>query len=219
MTEQAYPWDTPDRASYSHYNHLLTEAAQARYVLAAHYVEDCAHIVEIGGSRTPITRFVKRPPESILVLDPKMQAFHAETLRGLPCRVDHLRRTFQAHDFALPAGSYGLVILGLSLKHFADLPASESDPNAPAHIPADAPDWRKLIGLIDNARISVIEHPVGWELGEREIDAILAQTATRVKLELVLDLGENEGEDTPYPRRRLLVLEPAPGDLAPGESA
>ncbi len=214
MIEQAYPWDAPDRAAYAHYNHLLTEAAQARYVLAAHYVAGCEHILEIGGSRTPITKFVDRPPKSILVLDPKMDPFHAETLRGLPCRVDHLRTTFQAHDIALEPGTYGLVILGLSLKHFADLPASADDANAPAEIPADAPDWRKLIGLIDNAQVSVIEHPLGWDLGQREIDAILAQTATRVKMELVLDLGENEGEDTPYPRRRLLVLEPAPRESA-----
>jgi len=196
MADPARPWDEPDRASYAHFNYFLTEAAQARYVLAAHYLRGCEHVVEIGGSRTPITKYLTHLPSSVLVVDPKMAEYHGTVLHGRACRIDHVRSTFQAYPFALTRGRYGLVILGLSLKHFADGPDDRSR------------DWDKLIGLVDGARISVIEFARDWNLGRREAETIVDRTATEILMRLDLDLGENEGEETPFPRRRFMVLAP-----------
>ncbi len=206
MARQTYPWDEPDRAAYPHFNYFLTEAAQARYVLAAHYLKGCEHIVEIGGSRTPITKFIDPPPASIVVVDPKMAPFHAESLAGRPCRVDHVRTTFQAHDFELAGREYGLVILGLSLKHFGEQFGEAAD--------SASPGWRKLIALVRGARTAVIEYALDWELGRREAEAIVAGSGCRTVMRLDLDLGDNEGEDTPFRRRRFMVLEPGESGAA-----
>jgi len=51
--------------------HLSGPAADVRQVLAAHFVRDCPHIVEIGGHRKPITGFLTHAPLSVLSVDPK----------------------------------------------------------------------------------------------------------------------------------------------------
>lgn len=83
------------------HNYLLSEALQSRYVLATHFVSDCRHIVEIGGSQTPITKFVKRTPESITVIDPQIDPFCADIHNGIPCKVNHIPIAIQGYDLKL----------------------------------------------------------------------------------------------------------------------
>lgn len=192
-----YPWETPDRSTWPDLNYLLTEAARARYVLAAHYVRECEHVVEIGGFKTPVTGFLTRIPRSVLVVDPKIEAFHADTLRGRPCEVRHVRARFQEHDFRLAPGSTGLVILGCSIKYFSEEPAVREA------------EWSKLAGLMEGARVTVLEYPLGWELGADNVETLTSRVAVRRRLSIDLDIGDNPGIDTPYHRRRFLVLEPA----------
>ncbi len=196
MTQENFPWDAPETESYPDLNYLLSEAAQSRYVLAEHYLRDCETIVEIGGFKTPITKFVTTPKRRILVLDPKMPEFHAETLLGRPCRVDHLRARFQDFTFDLKPRSYGLVILGLSLKYFTD-------------DGAESGEWTGLVNLIDNARLSVIEFPLAWDLGRQEVDFLLERTKTTVRFQVDLDFTESPGFDTDFHLRRFMVLDPA----------
>lgn len=201
MDEPAYPWERVERETHAYYNHLLTPAGEARYVLAAHYVRDCPHLVEIGGFKTPITRYVEPGTHrSITVLDPKMTPFETDALHGAPCRVRHLRTVFQAHDDWPAPGSYGLVILGLSIKHFSD------DPDA------EAAEWSRLVRLIDGARVSVIEYPVAWDLSVQEVDRILDATRTRPRLSIDMDMARSPGfEGAEFHLRRFLVLDPEPG--------
>ncbi len=193
--EQIYPWDSHDSGSYPDMAYLLSEAAQARYVLAAHYVKDCQRIVEIGGFKTPITKFLTTTPESVLVLDPKIEEFHADHLYGSPCRVDHIPAKFQQFDFNLEMYSYGLILLGCSIKYFSN---EEDARNA---------EWSKLVGLIDSAEVTVLEFALDWALGRNTADALTRQTATRVKVCFDLDLTDSGGMDTAYNKRRFMVLQ------------
>lgn len=197
MSQPRYPWETVEAETHSYYNHLLTPAAEARYVLAAHYLRDCPHLVEIGGFKTPITKFVEPGAHrSITVLDPKMEAFEADELYGAPCRVRHLRAVFQAHRDWPAAGSYGLTILGLSIKHFSDDPKAE------------AAEWSHLVALIDGAAVSVIEYPVEWDLAAQEVERILAATRTRARLSIDMDMTRNPGFEDAHRLRRFMVLDP-----------
>lgn len=191
-----YPWDRNDPDSYPEMAYLLSEAAQARYVLAAHYVSDCEKIVEIGGFKTPITKFLTTTPKSILVLDPKIEEFHTDYLYGSPCQVDHIATTFQRFDFNLQKYSYGLVLLGCSIKHFGD---EEETKNT---------QWTKLVDLVDRAQITVLEFAVDWAPGRDTVDALTCKTTTRTKVQFDLDLSDSHDMDTPYKKRRFLVLQP-----------
>ena len=118
MSARRYPWQIIDRSTYPDMNYLLSEGARARYVLAAHYVRDQPQIVEIGGFKTPITAFLTRIPERVLVVDPLISEYHGHELHGEPCRIEHLATTFQRHTFDLEPGAYGLVLLGALYETF-----------------------------------------------------------------------------------------------------
>ena len=192
------PLHGKDSRPRSHGDYFATDAARARYVLAAHYMKRCDHVVEIGGGGNPITNFMTTTPESILVVDPKISEYHAETLRGEPCRVDHVRSTFQAQEFDLRDRTFGLVILGLSLKHFGDAG------------PEEAGSWRKFILMVNAARVTVMEFACAWDLGRRQADTVLRQAAVGITMRLDMDWGDNHGVPTAFARRRFLVLEPWP---------
>lgn len=190
------PWQQLDDGSYSDMSYLTCEAAQARYVLAAWYLRGCPHVLEIGGFKTPVTGFLDYSPQSVQVLDPKMPEWHGGELNGKPCRIDHLPVRFQDHDPGLEPGSYGLVILGCSMKYFSD---DEDERRR---------EWSKLIGLINGARITVLEYPVDWGLSNENVAQILEGSDTTVRMRLDLDLAASEGMDTPYTLRRFMVLVP-----------
>jgi hypothetical protein len=197
MNTDTYPWDAYGPGFEDAIGYLLTDAAQARYVLAAHYVRDCRHIVEIGGYKTPITKFVTKVPDSILVLDPQVDEFRADTLYGESCRVDHVAKPFQDYGFEAPAGGYGLVILGVSLRFF-------SKDQTKKKVELDC-----ILAAIAGADIAVLEYSIDWKRGEENVEQILATARGRVRLSIDLDLGDNEGmTDTCY-KRRFMVVEPS----------
>lgn len=200
MLTEAYPWEAYAPGYDDLFGYLLTDAAQARYVLAAHYVRDCDHIVEIGGYKVPITNFVTTVPKSILVLDPATDAFHSDALYGQPCRVDHVTKTFQDHDFEVEAGTYGLVVIGLSLKFF-------SKDEALMEV-----EWARLVELINGAQLSVLETPVNCERGENNIAHVLDVCDVRVKVRLDLDICANAGVHPDYCTRQFMVLVPDGAD-------
>jgi hypothetical protein len=49
-------------------------------VLAAHYLRNCEHVVEIGGHERPITSFLTHHPRSVTSVDPKTPALEARHL-------------------------------------------------------------------------------------------------------------------------------------------
>lgn len=182
--------------AYPDMDYLVTEAAQTRCVIAAHFVRDCAHVVEIGGFKTPISLYLTGRHDSVTVFDPLMNDYQARTLNGKPCRVRHVSRSFQDAEIELEPGSYGLVMLGCSLKHFSDAPRERER------------QWRRLAGIVERAGVAVIEAAVDWRLGRAALDRLGSLPAMQRRVCLDMDLRGNPGMDTNHYRRRLLVLSP-----------
>lgn len=182
--------------AYPDMDYLTTEAAQTRCVIAAHFVRDCPHVVEIGGFSTPITMYLTGAHESVTVFDPLMRDYEAGSLNGAPCRLRHVSRSFQASDFDFEPGSYGLVMLGSSLKHFSDDAAERER------------QWTRLAGIVERARVAVVEGAVDWPLGRAALERLGSLRSMRTRVSLDMDLCGNPRMDTDHYRRRLLVLAP-----------
>lgn len=172
--------------------HLSGQGATLRQVFAAHFLRECAHVLEIGGHLRPVTSYLTHAPLSVTCIDPKSDPYESETLNGNPCRVRHIARKFQEVEYDYAPQSYGLVLLGYSLKPFG-----RRDPIGDL-----------LFSLVDNARLVVIDHAPALERGASQIPQILARPSIRIRTMVDLRLHDPEIVDTPYADRRLHVLEP-----------
>ncbi|MBL8905481.1 MAG: hypothetical protein JNM20_02275 [Rhizobiales bacterium] len=173
--------------------HLSGPAAEIRQVLAAHFVRDCPHVVEIGGHLRPVTPYLKHRPLSVLSIDPKTAPLETDTLNGHPCRVRHLNRKFQDHDYGdYEPGTYGLVLLGMSLKPFG-----KREVQGPL-----------FFSLIDNARIIVLDYPPALERSVAIAPSIVERPGLRTTVSLELTLNDTQISGLPFARRRFIVLEP-----------
>jgi hypothetical protein len=170
--------------------HLAGRAAEARQVLAAHYLKECAHIVEIGGAGLPITHFLTHQPQSVMVIDPKIVAFEADTLNGSLCRVRHVAAKFQAVALDVEPGTYGLALIGLSLKPFGRRPALDES----------------LLRLVREARIVVIDYAVQLERAHGQWPALLAASEHDTIVDLAMRLDDPHFSASGYAERRLIVL-------------
>lgn len=173
--------------------HLSGSAAAVRQVLAAHFVRDCPHIVEIGGHIRPVTDFLTHQPLSVLSVDPKTPAYEAETLHGHRCKVLHVPKKFQEVDYDYAPRSYGLVLLGYSLKPFG----------------TREPLGQLLFSLIDNAKVVVIEYPPQLERATSQVPSIVSRPSLTVHCSFELDLHDEAIAGTPFSRRQFYVLHPA----------
>jgi hypothetical protein len=173
--------------------HLAGPAAVVRQVVAAHFVSDCRHIVEIGGHLRPVTAFLTHAPDSVVVADPKVEPYEAEELNGRPCKVRHIARKFQEVTFDAPRGAYGLVLLGYSLKSFG----------------TRQPLGEALFKLIDNAWTIVLEYTPALERAASQVPHILARPTVRVRCTIEFTLDDPHIHGSPFARRRLIVLDPA----------
>ncbi len=164
-----------------------------RQVVAAHFVSDCRHVVEIGGHLRPVTPFLTHGPDSVIVVDPKVEPYEADRLNGRACKVRHIARKFQEVSFDAPRGEYGLVLLGYSLKAFG----------------TREPLGQTLFGLIDNARTVVLEYPPALERAANQVPRILARPTVKVRCTIEFTLDDPQIHGSPFARRRLIVLDPA----------
>jgi len=164
-----------------------------RQVMAAYFVSDCRHVVEIGGHLRPVTPLLTHAPDSVVVVDPKVVPYEAEDLNGHPCKVRHIARKFQDVSFDAPRGEYGLILLGYSLKPFG----------------TRQPLGQSLFDLIDNARTVVLEYPPALERASSQIPHILARPTARVRCTIEFTLDDREIRGSPFARRRLIVIDPA----------
>lgn len=183
-----------DPEGFPDMDYLTTEAAQTRCVIAAHFVRDCPHVVEIGGFRTPVSLYLTGVHESVTVFDPLMREYEADSLNGAPCRVRHVSRSFQEAGIDFEPGSYGLVMLGASLKHFSGDPKEQER------------QWDRLAAMVTGAGVAVIEAAVDWRLGRAALDRLGSLPSLRTRVCLDMDLSHNAGMDSDHCRRRLLVL-------------
>jgi hypothetical protein len=173
---------------------LSGPGAPIRQVIAAYFVRDCPHVIEIGGHIRPITNYLTHSPLSVLSVDPKTPPFEAEQLNGKPCRVRHLTRMFQAVNYDYETGSYGLVLLGYSLK-----PRGHREPID-----------QLLFNLIDNANTVVLEYtPADNIRASSQVPSILSRPSLRILCEFEITIDDARISGTPYRRRRFHVLKPA----------
>jgi hypothetical protein len=173
--------------------HLSGPAAAIRQVLAAYFVRDCPHVIEIGGHARPITGYLTHRPLSVLSIDPKTAPFEAEMLNGHPCRVRHIQRKFQEIDYDYAPLTYGLVLLGYSLKPFGER----------------EPLGQLLFSLVDNARTTVIEYPPELERAALQVPVIIGRPSVKVECSFELVLNDDAIAGSPYPKRQFHVLQPA----------
>ena len=178
------------------WGYLDTEAFQARYVLAAHFVRHARHVVEIGGYRDNlITNFLTGAHESVSVfsLDAEFEPRDGDTLNGRPCRIRHVRDYFQNHRH--PTDGLAVVALGLEI-----------------HGGIDA-----FHGLVRDAATTVVEIPVDHRPSVDCLEALRAQVPLRVRCQINLDLSPNEAAlrdelrahsmNPPFWRRHVYVLD------------
>ena len=173
--------------------HLSGPASLVRHAMAAHFVTDCAHIVEIGGHLRPVTPYLTHRPQSVTVIDPKVVPYCAAELNGHPCRVRHVAKKFQDVDIAAPPGEYGLIILGCSLKPYG----------------AKEPVGEALFQLIDRAKVTVIEYSPALERAASQVPHLLDRGTLTVRCTIDLTLDDELICGSAYAVRRFSVLDPA----------
>lgn len=177
--------------------HLAGPASEVRQALAAHFVRDCEHILEIGGHLLPITGYLTHFPRSVTSIDPKTPAFAAEELNGRPCKVRHVSRKFQEVELDYEPGSYALVLLGYSLKPFGSRDAM----------------GERLLALADNARRIVLDYAPALQRAAAAVPQLLRRPGLAELCSFDLTLNDPAIAASPYAVRRFHVLEriSAPG--------
>lgn len=173
--------------------HLSGPAAAIRQVLAAHFVRGCPHVLEIGGHMRPVTGYLTHAPLSVTSIDPKTAEYEADELNGRPCRVRHIARKFQDVELDFAPRSYGLVLLGYSLKPFGKR----------------EPLGKLMFSLLDNASVVVIDYTPEFERAASQVPSILARPTLTSYCSFELKLEDPEIAATPYARRRFHVLHPS----------
>jgi len=167
---------------------LASPAAALRQVLAAHALRHCPHVIEIGGAGLPITGFLTHHPASVTVVDPKLPAHEADTLNGALCRLRHIPAKLQEVAIA-PAGPYGLVLLGLSLKPFGRRAATPPE----------------LLALAAGAAVLVIDYALELERAQGQIGALTATRNDTPAIDLALTIHDEALRAAGFDRRRFLV--------------
>ncbi|MET0943016.1 MAG: hypothetical protein ABWY13_16805 [Mesorhizobium sp.] len=193
MDPMTFEAASPSAGAREDLPHLAGPAAAIRQVLAAHFLRDCPHVVEIGGHTRPITGYLTHRPLSVLSVDPKTDPFEEEELNGHPCRVRHIAQKFQQVTYDYAPRSYGLVLLGYSLKPFG----------------MHEPLGQLLFSLIDNARTVVIEYPPALDRATSQVPAIISRPNLRIYCSFELLLDDEAIAGSPYAKRQFYVLLPA----------
>jgi hypothetical protein len=178
------------------WGYLDTEPFQARYVLAAHFVRESRHVVEIGGyRRNVITSFLTGHHESVTVysLDAEFEPLERESLNGRPCRVRHIQDFFQGNDYP----KNGLAVVALGLEIHGDVTAFHE--------------------LVRAATIAVLEIPVDHAPSIECLDGVITAVNPKIRARVSMDLSPNEpalrdelretNMNRPFWRRDLYVLE------------
>lgn len=193
MDMKTFQTASPPAGTGEGLSHLSGPSAAIRQVVAAHFLRDCPHIVEIGGHLTPITGYLTHHPQSVLSVDPKTEAYEADELNGHPCRVRHVARKFQEIAYDHAPRSYGLVLLGYSLKPFG----------------RREPLGELLFSLIDNAKVVVVDYAPDLDRAASQVPAIVERPTLAVHCSFELSLEDEKIAGSPYAKRRFFVLHPA----------
>ncbi len=172
--------------------HLSGPGAPVRQVMAAHFLRDCPHIIEIGGAGLPIARFLTHHPKSVRVIDPKITAYRADRLNGQPCDVEYIPKKLQAVALDPLPEPYGLVILGLSLKPFGMQGAI--DP--------------RLLSWIDRAQLVVIDYPIQRDRSMEQLPQLIGRGTLTEIVRIKMQIEDAVFRSSEFSERYFLVLKP-----------
>ena len=173
--------------------HLSGPGSPVRQVMAAHFLRDCDDVIEIGGAGLPISRYLTHHPRSVTIIDPKIEAYEADTLNGQPCHVEYIPQKLQAVELEPKPFEYGLVLLGLSLKPFGQRGAV--DP--------------RLIRWIDQAKIVIIDYPLKRDRSIEQLPELIGRGTLDELVRIKLHIEDAQLRSSEFSERYFLVLKPA----------
>jgi len=180
------------RSERDQWRYMATEVFQSRYLVAANYLRNCSHILEVGGCSTPITGYLRGPHESVTVVDPLVEPLEADTLNGQPCVVRHIPRKVQ--DYVPTGREDGFAALGM--------------PQLPLE---------PVLRIMRGCTVSVLEFPPAFLPSCVMFKAVLGSGHFDVAARIAFDLSGNDVSSLHDPTmtlRHLFVLEPRSTDAA-----
>lgn len=151
---------------------------QVRQRIAAHFLQGCDKILEIGGFKNPITSFLLHHPKEVVVIDPLTDPLELNELPGKPCRIRHLAITLDqfAAGESWEGERFGLVFCGM------DLNRHEVTPDVWLNTVC------KFLSLVSRAQPAVLEFPVQWQPSVQQFNLILSLLQPRIAADFRLDL-------------------------------
>ena len=171
---------------------MTSEVFQTRYLIAARYLRNCRHILEVGGCSTPITNYLHGPHDSVTVVDPLVEPLQADTLNNRPCVVRHI--PLRIEDYHPTGAENGFAVLGM--------------PQLPLE---------PVLAIMRRCDVSVLEFPALFLPSCLMFKDILDSGDFAVRARIVLDLSQNEIgalSDSTMAVRHLFVLANKGADAA-----
>jgi hypothetical protein len=174
------------------WSYMASEVFQNRYLVAANYLRNCSHILEVGGCSTPVTNYLRGEHASVTVVDPLVEPLESATLNGGPCLVRHI--PVRLEDYQATGLENGFVALGMPF------------------LPLEP-----VLAIMRRCDVSVLEFPVAFLDSCRMFKLILESGHFDVAARVVFDLSHNDVGDLHDPTmtlRHLFVLKPRSRDAA-----
>ena len=168
------------------WSYMASEVFQNRYLVAANYLRNCSHILEVGGCSTPVTNYLRGDHASVTVVDPLVEPLESATLNHRPCLVRHL--PVRLEDYQPTGLENGFVALGM--------------PQLPLE---------PVLSIMRRCDVSVLEFPVAFLDSCRMFKSVLESGYFDVAARVVFDLSHNDvGDlrDSTMTLRHLFVLKP-----------
>ncbi len=180
------------RSKQQVWSYMASEVFQIRYLVAAHYLRNCRHILEVGGCSTPITNYLRGAHDSVTVVDPLVEPMQAETLNNRPCVVRHMALKLQ--DYHPTGHENGFAVLGM--------------PQLPLE---------PVLSIMRRCDVSVLEFPPAFLPSCLMFKAVLESGYFDVTARIVCDLSHNDIgnlSDVKMAVRHLFVLRNKSTDAA-----
>ena len=146
---------------------MASEVFQSRYHVAANYLRNCNHILEVGGCSTPITNYLRGTHDSVTVVDPLVDPLQAETLNNRPCVVRHI--PVKVQDYVPTGLENGFAVLGM--------------PQLPLE---------PVLSIMRRCDVSVLEFPPSFLPSCLMFQAVLESRYFDVTARIVFDLSHND---------------------------
>ena len=180
------------RSKQQVWSYMACEVFQTRYLVAANYLRNCNHILEVGGCSTPITNYLRGAHESVTVVDPLVEPMQAETLNDRPCVVRHI--PVRLEDYVPTGNEEGFAVLGM--------------PQLPLE---------PVLNIMRRCEVTVLEFPVNFLPSCLMFQAVLDSRHFDVTARIVFDLSHNyvgNLSDSNMAVRHLFVLKKKSPDAA-----